>query len=148
MARLKDGFKTLYTFSLRPNVKFYEIEVTPPGISGGGENDTTTMRNEEWRTRQPKKLKTLSNSTATVSYDTEVFNEAEVLAMINVNQLITVTFPDGSGYTFWGWLDEFTPGAHVEGEQPTADITIIPSNQNNSGVEVAPIYIPASGTSA
>jgi len=137
MARLDDGYQTLITFQAYPGVKFYEKTVTPPGVSGGGEVDTTTMLNEVWRTRNPKALKTLSNASATVAYDPAVY-PIIVNNLINVNTLISVTFPDTQVLTFWGWLDEFTPGEHVEGEQPTADITIIASNQNGSGVEVGP----------
>ena len=61
------------------------------------------------------------------------------MAMVNSNQLITITFPGAETLAFWGWIDEFTPNAHVEGEQPTAELTIQPSNQNSSGVETAPV---------
>jgi len=138
MARIDDGFATLISFSEDSSVQMWEKEVTPPGISGGGENDTSTMRNTTWRTRSPKGLITLSESSITVAYDPAVYDE--IIAMVNVNQQITITFPDNSTLVFWGWIDEFTPGANTEGEQPTADITIIPSNQNDSGVETAPVY--------
>jgi len=141
--RIDDGFSTKITFSAGPSggVLFYEKDVTPPGVSGGGENDTTTMRNTAWRTKSPKKLKTLTPCRATVSYDPAVYDD--IVAMLNDNQLITVQFADGSTLAFWGWLDEFTPAPAKEGEQPTADITIIPSNQDDSGVETAPVYAEA-----
>ena len=138
MARIDDGFATLIEFSEDSDVQMWEKEVTPPGVSGGGENDTSTMRNTAWRTRSPKGLKTLSNSSFVAAYDPAVYDE--IVAMCNVNQQITVTFPDDSTLTFWGWIDEFTPNAAVEGEQPTAEVTIIPSNQNASGTETAPVY--------
>ncbi len=138
MARLDDGHSTLLTFAANSSVKFYEKTVTPPGIKGGGPNDTTTMHNVDWRTHAPKKLKTLSEGSASVAYDTAVYTQ--ILAMINVNQLITIHFPDGSTYAFWGWVDEFTPGAIKEGEQPVAEVKIQPSNQNDSDVEENPVY--------
>ena len=64
MSYLTDGFATTVTFyALGTGTTLYakEISVTPPGINAGGENDTTTMRNTTWRTRQPKSLKTLTN---------------------------------------------------------------------------------------
>lgn len=136
--RLDDGFATLIEFDEDSNVQMWEKEVTPPGVSGGGENDTSTMRNTTWRTKSPKGLKSLSQSSAVVAYDPAVYDE--IIAMVNVNQQITITFPDDSTLVFWGWIDEFTPNAAVEGEQPTAEITIIPSNQNASGTETAPVY--------
>ena len=111
-------------------------------IDMGGENDTTTMRNEHWRTRQPKKLKTLTNMSVTGAYDAELYDDAQILALIGVNQEITVTFPDLDTLVFWGWLDKFTPGEISEGSQPTATLEIIPSNQDDSNpqVETAPVW--------
>jgi hypothetical protein len=135
--RIDDGFSTIISFAAAPSVKFYEKEVTPPGISGGGANDTTTMRNIAWRTMAPKKLKTLSESSVVVAWDPAAYND--VLAMVQVNQLITVTLADGSSIAFWGWLEEFTPGAAQEGQQPTATVKVIPSNMNASLVETSPV---------
>ena len=142
MARLDDGHQTLIEFSSNPNIKFYEKEVTPPSMEGGGENDTTTMRNNTVRTKSPKKLKGLGEASLVVAYDTAVLEE--VWTLLNTNDQIKITFPDGSTYEFWGWLDNFEPGALVEGEQPTADVTIILSNQDSSGDESEPVYTAAS----
>jgi hypothetical protein len=141
MARIDDGFATLIEFAEDSDVQMWEKEVTPPGVSGGGENDTSTMRNTTWRTRSPKSLITLSESSLTVAYDPAVYDE--IVSMVNVNQQITITFADDSTLVFWGWIDEFTPGAIMEGEQPTAEVKIIPSNQNAAGTETAPSYTAA-----
>jgi len=138
MARMDDGFATLITFDEDSDVQLWEKEVSPPGVSGGGANDTTTMQNTAWRTMSPKQLKTLTPSSLVAAYDPAVYDE--IVTMCNVNQQITVTFPDSSTLVFWGWIDEFTPNRIVEGEQPTAEVTIVPSNQNGSGVETAPSY--------
>lgn len=137
MARLDDGFSTLIEFSEDSDVQMWEKEVQPPGADGGGENDTSTMRNTTWRTKAPKGLISLSPASAVVAYDPAVYDE--IIAMLNVNQQITITFPDASTLVFWGWIDKFTPNALKEGEQPTANVEIIPSNQNGSGVETAPV---------
>jgi len=136
--RIDDGHQTLITFAADSDVKIWEKTITPPGVDGGGANDTTTMRNTMWRTMAPKKLKTLTNSSATVAYDPVFYNEA--VAMINVNQLITFIFPDSSEIAIWGWLNTFTPGEVVEGSQPTAECVIIPSNQNTTQIETGPAY--------
>jgi len=143
MARMDDGFSTTIGFADLPAVEFYEKTVTPPGVSGGGENDTTTMLNTAWRTKSPKQLKTLSESSLTVAYDPACYDDIVGANGVNNNQLITITFPDGSTLAFWGWIDEFTPGEIVEGEQPTAECTIICSNQNAVGAETAPVYTAA-----
>lgn len=141
MARIDDGFSTTIDFDNDSSVQMWEKEVTPPGVSGGGENDTSTMRNTTWRTKWPKSLISLSESSFTAAYDPAVYDE--IIAMVNDNQEITITFPNSDTLVFWGWIDEFTPNASVEGEQPTAEVTIIPSNQNNSKIETAPIYSAA-----
>ena len=140
MSRLDDGYQTLVSFAADPTVLFYEKTVTPPGVDGGGEVDTTTMLNSTWRTRNPKALISLSNAAMKVAYDPAC--DPEIVALVNVNTLITVTFPDASTLAFWGWLNSFTPSEHQEGEQPSADIEIVPSNQNAAGTETAPVHTP------
>lgn len=139
--RIDDGFSTIIDFANFPSVQFWEKEVMPPGMDGGGANDTTTMRNTALRTKAPKKLKSMSDGNFTAAYDPEVYDS--VWDMINVNQLITITFADGSSLAFWGWLNEFKPNAVKEGEQPTAQCVFICSNQDDSGVETAPVYAAA-----
>lgn len=137
---MDDGFSTIIEL-LTTGVTLYEKTVTPPGVDGGGEVDTTTMRNTTWRTRWPKKLKTLSEASVTAAYDPADFDTLN--DAINVNQQIKVTFPDDGGtrvtVTFWGWLNTFTPGENTEGEQPTAEFSFIPSNQDNDKTEQGPI---------
>lgn len=142
--RIDDGHSTTVEFSAIPGIKVWEKEVTPPGVDGGGPNDTTTMRNSVWRTMSPKKLKTLTEMTFTAAYAASVY--PQLVASVNINQRITVTFADGSTLEFYGWLNSATPGAAVEGEQPTMDISVHPSNQDDDGNEVDPIFVDAGGT--
>lgn len=141
MARIDDGFSTTFTFADFPTVQFWEKTVTPPGVDGGGPNDTTTMRNSQLRTQAPKKLKSMTEMTASVAYDPEALQDC--FDMVNINQLITITFPDGSTWAFWGWLNSMTPDEITEGAQPTATVSIQCSNQNDLGVETDPIFTPA-----
>jgi hypothetical protein len=136
--RLDDGFSTIITFTNIPTIKLYEKEITPPGYSAGGATETTTMRNTTYRTASPKKLKTLKAMSVTVAYATDAL--IPILGQVGVNQLITVTFPDGSTFAFYGWVDEFTPNALTEGAQPTAVLAVVCGNLNSSGVETAPVY--------
>ena len=138
---LTDGHPTTITFDVLGSgvtILLKETSVTPPGISAEGENDTTTMRNTTWRTKQPKQLKSLTNGSVTFQYDPAIYDQ--ILTIIGVNGLVTITFPDSSTLDFWGWLDDFTPGENTEGTMPTATGTVICSNQNDSSVEVAPVY--------
>lgn len=136
--RLDDGFSTIITLANLPLVKLFEKTVTPPGMTAGGPIDTTTMRNVAWRTSSPKQLKSLTPAQAEVAYATDAY--PEIFAQIGIVQLITITFPDLAYLTFYGWLEEFTPGANTEGEQPTATISIQVGNRDAAGVEVAPDY--------
>jgi len=133
MSRLDDGYQTLVSFAVDPTVLFYEKAVTPPGIDGGGAIDITLMANSAWRTASPKGLMTLMPGSITVAYDPACYSE--VIALLNINTVVTVTFPDGSTLAFNGWLNKFTPGECAEGEQPTAEIEIIASNLDSGGVE-------------
>ena len=146
MSRIDDGFATTIAFGDQasgtgPELTFWEKEITPPGMDAGGENDTTTMRNTTYRTKAAKKLITMTPMTLVVSYDAVFYDD--IVDMIGDNQLITITFPDTSTVAFYGWLDKFVPGNIVEGEQPTANIEIVCSNQTDAGVETAPNYTAA-----
>lgn len=140
---LTDGHPTFITFSAGSSgITLTDImkekEVTPPGMQGGGANDTTSMRNTVYRTFQPKSLITVSESSFTAFYDPALLDE--IVAMLNVNQQLTITFPDDSTWVIWGWLDSFVPDAVSEGTPPMATVTIIPSNQNSDGEETPPVY--------
>lgn len=143
--RLGDGFRTLVTFALNPTISFWEIGVTPPGMDGGDEVDTTTMHNLTYRTRNPRKLVTMTEFTMTASYDPNLYNT--IFTLINRETTVTVTFPDGSTLAFYGYLRSFEPGELVEGEQPEADITVVPTNQDpTSGTEEAAVLTSVAGT--
>jgi hypothetical protein len=142
MSILNEGHPTTITFSQAGasglSVLMLEKEVTPPSLDGGGPNDTTTMRNDAYRTKQPKVLITLGQASFLVAYDPACYDD--LVDILNVNGLITITFSDGSTLGFYGWLDKFTPNRITEGAQPTAECIIECSNQNGSGVETAPDY--------
>lgn len=148
MGIMTDGFPTYLSFGVGysgVNVYFEEKELTPPGIDMGEMNDVTNMRNTAWRTFAFKKLKTLMETGMVCHYDPAFLSE--VLSMMGVNQLLTLTMPDDSTWQFWGGLRNFVPQAHVEGEPPTAQLQIGVTNHNGTGgalgTEVAPSYTAA-----
>lgn len=147
MAFINDGFRTLIApVGGDPDLTLWikEKEVTPPGMDGMPAVDITTMRNIAWRTANPRYLVTLTEFTFLAAYDPIYYQE--LWAIINVNKLWGIQFPDGSGIRFWGWLQKIIPGVLKEGEQPTAVITMTPSNHDGLGAgqagaqEVAPVY--------
>jgi len=148
MAILNEGHPTIITFlgsaSGGLSLQLYEKEVTPPSLDGGGPNDTTTMRNTTYRTKQPKSLISLGQMSFVAAYDPAAYSG--LVSILNDNQQICIEFPDHSTLTFWGWLDKFTPSRITEGTQPTAECVIECSNQNEAGEETAPVYEAPSGT--
>lgn len=91
-----------------------------------------------WRTFAPRALKSLSPVTSAVAFDFAALSS--LAGAVGVNQLVTVHFPDGASILFWGWIEEFTPGAFTEGEQPTGQLVIQPSNRDEVGLETPPVF--------
>jgi len=137
----KDGYQTCSTFGLDDNLQFWEKTVKPPSLKAGGAIDTTTMKNQTVRTRFPKSLVDIGESNMVGAWAHGTYEE--IMAMIGVNQQITLTFPDGSTTVYWGWIDEFDPDDMEEGEHPTSSILIIPSNVDNTGAESLPVHTTA-----
>lgn len=143
--KMDDGHSTKIAFALDPDISFWEKTVTPPGLDGGDPIETKTMHNTRWRTKSPKALVDMTEVSATVAWDPAVYTQ--ILAILNVEGSITVHFPDGSKYTFYGFLQKFEPGEHQEGEQPEATVTICPTNQDpTTGAEEGPVLVSVAGT--
>lgn len=138
MALLNDGFATLFAFSGAPSIKLKEKTVTPPGVSGGGPKDMTHMRNVAYRTQLPKLLKTIMAAGIQAYMESGLWTD--LIAQTNVNQAMTITFPDSHTLVFWGWLDECPEPEMKEGEPPLVTLKIEVSNLNGSGVETGPVY--------
>lgn len=134
-----DGHAT--TISLG-SATLQEVSISPPSISSGGAIEVTTMQNTNWRTKAPKKLHELGEVSFSALYDPALIGT--YLSGVGSNQAITITFADTSTLVFYGWVDSFSPSEVTEGEAPTADVTIVVSNQNGSGTtggtETAPVY--------
>lgn len=140
MAYLDDGFSTIVTFAGASTIKLKEVSVKPPGVDGGGGKDTSTMRNTAIKTMAPGKLKKITDGSMKAAYDPAVFQT--ILSRVNVNDQITITWPDASTLVFWGWIDSFEPTELVENGRPVADVKFVASNVNSSGVETAPVQAP------
>lgn len=149
MPVMHDGFSTTITPQGYPSLYLVlpEKEVTPPGIDMGGQIPISTMRNTEWRTFMPKSLKTMTNIEFVAAYDPDVWTaNAHVRSLLGKNIFWTVRYPASSaaptGHTLgmYGWLDKFQPNAHKEGEQPTANCIVVPSNLNAAYSEAGPVY--------
>jgi hypothetical protein len=143
--KLKDGFKTTIAFAADPDVSLWERSVKPPGLNGGDAIDTTTMHNTKWRTRNPRKLKTMTNCTGKAAYDPDVYNQ--LINLINVETAITIRFTDGSTLDFYGALTELEFDELQEGNFPECNYVIVPTNQDPvTGAEVDPVLTSVAGT--
>ena len=109
--------------------------------------ETTTHHNTTWRTFAKRVLKTLTESTVRCTYDPKVYDS--IIAQINVNQSITVTFWNGDKLNFFGVLRSFEPSGVSDDESgmPEADVGITPTNVDPAdGTETGPNYITSAGT--
>lgn len=143
--KLDDGFSSKIALEADLDIDFWEKTVTPPGVDGGDGIDITNMWNTALRTKAARQLYEMTDVSLTVAYDPLVYDQ--IIAIVNTNTQITVTFPDTSTLTFYGFLKEFQPSELSEGEEPTADIVIVVTNINpNTDAEVAPVFANNSGT--
>lgn len=142
---LADGLMTTVAFELIPFV-IPEKDVTPPGFDGGGPIDVTTNRNVRYRSMFPKWLRTLTPLTFTGVVDPDWIPPIE--AVVNVNQIVDVNFPDGFILEFFGYIDKFVPGSHKESEQPTYVFTVQPTCLDHQGNEVVPVFIAGTESAA
>lgn len=124
--KLPDGYQTTIAFQHDAGIELWEKTVQPPGLDGGDPIDQTTMFNLVFRTTAPRSLITLTEASKVCAYDPDVYDQIQ--AILNLNGGVTVTFPDGSQLSFWGYLRLFEPQSMEEGSQPEANVTITPTN--------------------
>lgn len=142
---LDDGYQTLITLTVDPDISFWEKTVTPPGWDGGDPIETSTMHNTEVRTFSLRSLKTLTPVTLTAAYDPVALDQ--IRAVVNVETTVTVTHPDGSTIAFYGGLTKADPSDCAEGAQPEITITIQPTNYDPvNHVEALPVVNEVAGT--
>jgi hypothetical protein len=143
---LKDGYQSKITPAADTDISFWEKGITPPGFDGGEPVDNTTMHNSTWRTSAPRGLITATQAAVRAAYDPRILPQIE--ALVNVETTWTILFPDTSTWSFFGWLQSFSPGEMVEGTQPEADIVIAIGNTDPAdGSEAGPNAVTAAGTS-
>jgi|SRR6185503_16081132 len=136
---MRDGFRTLISFSNLGNVNFAEVNVKPFGLDGRGPIDITSMRNIKYVTKWPKQLSDLTPIQSDCQWDPVFLTQLKALVLL-VNQLITVTMPTGNVLGFYGYCDKAEPQPQKEGEVPIIQLTIIPTNINPAGFESSPTF--------
>lgn len=142
---LKNGYRSLITIANAPHIALWEKGVQPPGLDGGEPVDTTTMHNRDYRSSAPRSLKTLTAVTFKAAYDPAVY--PDLVAQINVEQVFTNLFSNHDSLCYWGFLQKVEPQEMVDGTQPEANVTIMPTNVDPSdGSEAGPVWTAATGT--
>lgn len=140
-----EGYQVLIVLDGDPDIEFEEQEVTPPSLMMDEFIDRTTNHNAAVRTKQPSSLYDVGPITATVTYDAMVLNS--IKAIIGVNTTCTVVFPNGDAWACYAALKEFKPAAMVRGQQPKAEVVIVPTNMDPSDCsEAEPVFLAGAGT--
>lgn len=138
-APLKDGYRSLITIAADSDITLWEKGITPPGQDGGEPIDQTTMHSQLWRQMAPRSLVTLTECTARCAYLPSSYQQ--LVDVLNVETTISVLFPNGWWMAFFGFMQSFAPDELVEGTQPEATVTFMPTNWDYSGnVEAGPSF--------
>lgn len=127
---LKNGFRALYTLGADPAIRLWEKSVTPPGFDGQSPVDLYNQHWTKWTPQVPRGQAKMTEGRMIVAYDVRVL--PQILAAINREDEITVNFPDGRFWAFFGYLQRFTPGEMTDGVQPTAEVVIMPTLYDGS----------------
>jgi hypothetical protein len=142
---LLEGFPTKIAFARLPNVSFWEKQVKPPGMDGGDAIDITTMFNTQYRTKAARTLVDNDDITVRAAYDPLLYTQ--ILSLINQEGAITITHPDGTTDSWWGYMRSFMPAENREGTQPEAEIRIVITNWDiANAVEAGVAHANVAGT--
>lgn len=85
------------------------------------------MHNVSLRTFAPRQLKTLTPFQVQGKFSSGTLDQ--VNALVNVNGWITITWPDGTYYSFPGFLKSFNPGQAQEGNPMQGTLEVVPTMQ-------------------
>ena len=145
--KLDDPFPTTLAFSLAPNVGLWEKSIKPPGADGREPIDTTTMFNTTCVTKAPRVLVDSTNATGKFQYDPAVL-PVIYSTLLNKRGSITVWFATGAHWSYYGYLQKFTPTENSDStEPPMADVEVVITNWDPvNNVEALPAYSAGSGT--
>lgn len=143
--KLKDGYRSLWTFSLDPDFSVWEVTITPGGHDLGDPVDQTTMWNDNYMTFAPQELLETGETTIEGAYDPAFFTQME--AMVGIEQTGTLTWKDGSTLASFGWLNAVAFAQIVRGTQPRVTLTWFNSNFDPvADVEAGPALASVAGT--
>lgn len=142
---LRDGYQSLITFSLDPDISLSEKTTTPPELDGGEPIPQSTMHNVDWHTFYPRQLVKLGDSSYKCAYDPYAYGQ--IFAILNIPQTITHKWGDGTTIAYFGWVGKATPAEQQEGVQPEMTVMIHASMYDKTNdVEAGYTLADGSGT--
>jgi hypothetical protein len=142
---MKDGHKCFYTFAANPKVSLWEIETTPPGLDIGDKINTTTHWNDDVVTYAAGQLLDVTDGQFTFAYDPKMLTQ--LLALVGVEQAITVTYPTRDTECFFGFLKSFTKNGLTRNTMPTGTATVVATNVDPiNDTEEVPVITLSGGT--
>lgn len=143
--KLWNGFRTKITFKRYPAVSLWEMSVKPGGLNGGSAINTSTMHNVSRVTKQPQSLVEGGQITGKAAYDPAVRTTIE--DMVNVEDTITITYPDGTTESIFGYLMSVEFDELQMGTFPTLSFTVEQTSWDPAAdVEAAPAIASVAGT--
>lgn len=142
---LRNGARTMVTFSLHPDLEIMEFGVTPMGLQMDPPIDDSTMLNVELATQSPGYLLHCTAVKISAYYNTAAL--PKIRTMMGKPQTMTVTHPNGAKEAAYGWIQEAQPGENKWKEKPTIAITFEFSSRDPvTCEEEGPSFAPPVGT--
>ena len=120
-----EGWSSKVAFAADSDLTFWEQIVGAPGFEGGDPIPMTTMFNTSFRTKMPRHLKEMTPFQVQGQFCGGTIDE--VNALINVNGWITVTWPDGTQFSFVGFMKSWQPGPAQEGNPLIGTMEVVPT---------------------
>jgi hypothetical protein len=139
--RLKNGYRVSIGFSTNLTVKLWEISIKPPGIDGGDSINVTTQWESTWEAHAARALKRMTDGTFKFGYDPAFWSS--IVALVNVEQTITLGLPNGGTLTFYGYAKSFEFDELQNGTMPTGTGAFVATNYDPvNDVAADPVYTP------
>jgi hypothetical protein len=136
---MAEGIESVGTTLSLGSASLCLVSISGVSVDGGEKIETSCLSNTTWKTFLPQSLQEAQNLSFTAAYDPADY--ATLVAEINVNQSIVISFPSPlGGITFWGYLKAFAPAEAGIGERWTMTGEIVISCSNATNVETAPVY--------
>lgn len=120
---LREGKTCKISFSLDPDISFYEIDVQPSPIDNGTPIQQSTQWNSFWHTKAPNSLSESGEGKSKVAYDPAVITQ--IIAIIGREGSITIHMPDTSTEDYFGYLSKFERDPMAIGTRPEATVTFV-----------------------